>query len=112
MRASSIRPKFTDRIPLTLDNGVLYISEKFSTSAHNCCCGCGGKVVLLMKPGKWSIERTGDRVSLSAGRQLESGLPVALLDPEQRGAMVEPVHRVADPGKPRARPACFRRRPS
>lgn len=65
MRASSITPKFTDRIPQTLDDGVLYISEKFSTSAHNCCCGCGGKVVLPLKPGKWSIKRSGDRVSLS-----------------------------------------------
>ena len=65
MRASSIKPKFVDRIPQTLDEGVLYISEKFSTSAHNCCCGCGSKVVLPLKPGKWSIKRSGDRVSLS-----------------------------------------------
>ena len=65
MRASSITPRFVDRIPQTLDDGVLYISEKFSTSAHNCCCGCGCKVVLPLKPGKWSIKRSGDRVSLS-----------------------------------------------
>lgn len=65
MRINSITPKFTDRIPQTLDDGVLYISEKFSTSAHNCCCGCGGKVVLPLKPGKWSIKRNGNGVSLS-----------------------------------------------
>jgi len=64
MRASSITPKFTDRIPKTLEDGVLYISDKFGTSAHNCCCGCGGKVVLPLKRGKWSIKKSGDRVSL------------------------------------------------
>lgn len=64
MRTSSIVPKFTDRIPKQLEDGVLYISEKFSTSAHSCCCGCGGKVVLPLKPGKWSIKTNGERVSL------------------------------------------------
>lgn len=65
MRTRSITPRFTDRIPQTLEDGVLYISEKFSTSAHNCCCGCGHKVVLPLKAGKWSIKKNGDRVSLS-----------------------------------------------
>ncbi len=65
MRTSNITPKFTDRIPQTLDEGILYISERFSTSAHNCCCGCGYKVVLPLKDGKWSLRKNGARVSLS-----------------------------------------------
>ena len=65
MRTNSITPRFTDRIPQSLEDGVLYISEKFSTSAHNCCCGCGQRVVLPLKPGKWSITRRSDRISLS-----------------------------------------------
>lgn len=65
LRITRITPEFVDRIPRVLDDGVLYISEKFSTSAHNCCCGCGGKVVLPLKAGRWTLKNRAGRISLS-----------------------------------------------
>lgn len=64
MKVSSITPQFVDRIPKTLEDGVLYISEKYSTAAHNCCCGCKGKVVTPLKAGRWTLKRSRGRVSL------------------------------------------------
>ena len=33
-------------IPKVLDEGVLYISRRFNTASHLCCCGCSFKVVI------------------------------------------------------------------
>ena len=33
--------KFLDNIPDELEEGVLYISMKYHTTAHLCACGCG-----------------------------------------------------------------------
>ena len=64
MKVSSITPQFVDRIPKTLEDGVLYISERYSTAAHNCCCGCKVKVVTPLKEGRWILKRNKGRVSL------------------------------------------------
>lgn len=58
--------KFLDNIPNELDEGVLYISMKYHTTAHLCACGCGEKVVnpLNRKYG-WTLTFDGQRVSLS-----------------------------------------------
>jgi Family of unknown function (DUF6527) len=64
-KLQSIRPKFVDRIPKVLDQGVIYISEKYSTAAHSCCCGCGTKIVTPLKPGRWQLENRNGSVSLS-----------------------------------------------
>lgn len=63
-RVDRIRPEFVDRIPKTLEEGVIYISEKYSTAAHNCCCGCGVKIVTPLKPGRWQLTQKRGRVSL------------------------------------------------
>jgi hypothetical protein len=63
-RIYEIRPEFVDRIPPTLNDGVIYISRKYATAAHNCCCGCGTKIVTPLKPGRWRLETTGDVVSI------------------------------------------------
>ena len=65
LRISRVTPEFVDRIPKVLDDGVIYISEKFSTSAHNCCCGCGRKVVLPLKAGRWTLKNRAGKISLS-----------------------------------------------
>ena len=64
-RIPSLRVEFRDRIPTALPDGVLFVSVKYSTAAHNCCCGCGEKVVTPLKAGKWRLERHGEAVSLS-----------------------------------------------
>ena len=63
-KATAIRPEFVDRIPKVLSDGVLYISEKYATAGHNCCCGCGVKIMTPLKPGRWRLVKSGGLVSL------------------------------------------------
>jgi hypothetical protein len=63
-RTTTIRPEFVDRIPKELPEGVLYISQKYSTAAHNCCCGCGTKIMTPLKPGRWQLLIDSGLVSL------------------------------------------------
>jgi hypothetical protein len=64
MRVGQIRPKFVEFIPDHLEEGVLYISERFRTCSHKCCCGCGEEVVTPMSPAEWRLTREGELVSL------------------------------------------------
>lgn len=65
MRRSAIAPAFVDIIPDRLEDGILYICEKYRTVVHKCCCGCGEEVVTPLSPADWSLRKTGDAVSLS-----------------------------------------------
>ena len=64
MRQTHVKPSFVEFIPDHLEDGVLYISERFRTCSHNCCCGCGEEVVLPLSPAEWQLSRDGDAVSL------------------------------------------------
>lgn len=64
MKRYSIVPVYVERFPPQLEEGVLYISEPFSQAAHLCCCGCGTKIITSLKPAKWTLTKSGDRVSL------------------------------------------------
>lgn len=64
-KRESISHQYVEFIPKDLDEGVLYISRRFSTASHLCCCGCGGKVVTPLNPAKWSLIDHGSTVSLS-----------------------------------------------
>lgn len=57
--------RFTQYIPERLEDGVLYISVEYATAIHNCCCGCGGRVVTPLSPAGWSLTFDGETVSLS-----------------------------------------------
>lgn len=48
MRINELRPEYVDFIPPVeaMEEGVLYISKKFKSTAHLCACGCGNQVVL------------------------------------------------------------------
>lgn len=64
MRRDDIGHRFVEFIPKDLEDGVLYVSERFRTASHLCCCGCRGKVVTPLNPAKWSLEDHGGSVSL------------------------------------------------
>lgn len=64
MRQTNLKPQFVEFIPDQLDDGVLYISERFRTCSHRCCCGCGEEVVLPLSPAEWQLSRDGEFVSL------------------------------------------------
>ena len=64
MRAE-ITPVFVETVPEGLEDGVLYISIRYRTSAHKCACGCGMKVVTPLHPTAWEMHWNGRTVSLS-----------------------------------------------
>lgn len=64
-RTYDITHQYVEYIPERLQPGVLYISKRFRTASHLCCCGCGLKVVTPLNPAKWSLSDHGSSVSLS-----------------------------------------------
>jgi len=64
MKIKQIRPESVEFIPERLEEGVLYISERYHTAVHKCCCGCGQEVVTPLSSAEWSVKRNGSRVSL------------------------------------------------
>src|SRR3954468_15084426 len=65
MRLSSVRPEFVEFIPSEREEGVPYPSTPDATGVHNCCCGCGLKVVTPLSPTDWSLIFDGETVSLT-----------------------------------------------
>jgi hypothetical protein len=63
-RLSQVQPMFIEFIPEHLDAGILYISLRYSTASHLCCCGCGLEVVTPLNPAKWRLIERGKAVSL------------------------------------------------
>lgn len=64
-RISIIKPEFVEFIPAQLSPGVLYISKRYSTASHLCCCGCGLEVVTPLNPAKWRLIESNGSVSLN-----------------------------------------------
>ena len=63
-RTNTLRPEFVEFIPGTLQDGILYVSRKYKTASHLCCCGCGNKVVTPLNPSGWKLTEKGGAVSL------------------------------------------------
>lgn len=63
--ASHLRPEFVEFIPDRLEPGVLYISRRYATASHLCCCGCEREVVTPLNPAKWRITERAAKVSLT-----------------------------------------------
>ena len=55
MKRETITPAFVEFIPSTLEEGTLYVSEKYGTAVHKCCCGCGVKIVTPLTPTDWKL---------------------------------------------------------
>lgn len=64
MKVSTIRPSYVDSFPKVLENGVLYISRRFSTAAHLCACGCGTKIVTPLRPTEYSLYENQGKVTI------------------------------------------------
>ncbi|MEY8213885.1 MAG: DUF6527 family protein [Colwellia sp.] len=64
MRVDRVIPTFVEFIPEQLESGKLYISEKYGTAIHKCCCGCGEEVVTPLTPVDWRIVKRRGGVSL------------------------------------------------
>ncbi|PPC95172.1 MAG: hypothetical protein CTY35_09900 [Methylotenera sp.] len=60
----SVKHEYLEFIPEHLQTGTLYISLKYKTASHLCCCGCGYKVVTPLNAAKWTLTDHGKSVSL------------------------------------------------
>jgi hypothetical protein len=66
VKVRAIRPEYVTQFPEQLQEGVLYICEEFSLTAHKCCCGCGEDVYNKLSPVKWQLAKMPDQsVSLT-----------------------------------------------
>ena len=59
-----LKHEFVEFIPDELEQGTIYISIRFATASHLCCCGCGNKVVTPIRPTDWRLIFDGKTVSL------------------------------------------------
>lgn len=65
MKASAnFKHEFVEFIPEELEQGTLYISIRYRTGTHLCCCGCGNIVVTPISPTDWKITFDGRTVTL------------------------------------------------
>jgi Family of unknown function (DUF6527) len=56
--------EFVEFISDELKQDTVYISLRFATVSHLCCCGCGNKVVTPLRPTDWKLVFDGKTVSL------------------------------------------------
>ena len=56
--------QFVETIPDDLDEGTIYVSIRYATVVHLCCCGCGNEVVTPLSPTDWRLTFNGQSVSL------------------------------------------------
>jgi hypothetical protein len=62
---SSLKHEFVEFIPKNLPDGVIFISIPYTTAIHNCCCGCGSRVVTPLSPVDWTLIFDGRSISLN-----------------------------------------------
>ena len=65
MKSKAVTPAFVDIIPDQLEEGILYICDRYNIAIHQCCCGCGEEVVTPLTSADWSVRKEGKNVSLS-----------------------------------------------
>jgi hypothetical protein len=64
-QCTSMKHEHVEYIPEDLQPGMLYISERYATASHLCCCGCRQTVVTPLNPAKWRLTERGGKISLS-----------------------------------------------
>ncbi len=63
-RKVTLKHEFVEFIPENIPDGVLYVSLRFTTVAHKCCCGCGNEVITPLSPTDWQLAFDGVSVTL------------------------------------------------
>jgi hypothetical protein len=58
-----LRHAFIEFIPEHLNQGTIYVSIRFATASHLCCCGCRNKVVTPLRPTDWKLIFDGKTIS-------------------------------------------------
>lgn len=65
MKTKFLVPEFVELMPQSLKDGIVYVSMEYGTVIHNCCCGCGNKVVTPLSPTDWKLMFDGENISIS-----------------------------------------------
>jgi len=60
----TIVPKFVERVPFEIEEGVIYISTTVNTAVHLCPCGCKTEIVTPIDPSEWNFTYDGQTISL------------------------------------------------
>lgn len=64
MKMNALKHEFMEFIPDDLRDGTIYVSMRFATAIHKCCCGCGQQVVTPFSPTDWKLTFDGETISL------------------------------------------------
>jgi uncharacterized protein DUF6527 len=64
MLHTKLAHKFVEEMPETLAPGTLYVSMRYATVLHLCCCGCGCEVVTPLSPVQWRVSFDGESITL------------------------------------------------
>ena len=64
MKAATVKHEIVETIPESLQEGIIYLSPKYKTAIHLCCCGCKQEVVTPLNPADWSAKLTASGISL------------------------------------------------
>jgi hypothetical protein len=59
-----LKHEFVEFIPEDVRDETIYISMRYATASHKCCCGCGQKVVTPLRPTDWKLIFDGKTISL------------------------------------------------
>ena len=59
-----LEPSFVEHLPDSLQQGKLYVSIDFASTAHLCCCGCQSEVIAPLSPTDWKMTYDGVNVSM------------------------------------------------
>ena len=62
--ATEMTHRFVEFVPDDLDERTLYVSTRYKTVVHLCCCGCGRLVVTPLSPAAWRLTFDGASISL------------------------------------------------
>lgn len=63
-RVESLRAEFVETMPDTLQDGFIYVSERYRIALHNCCCGCGEEVSTPLGATEYTLSVHGDGVTV------------------------------------------------
>jgi hypothetical protein len=64
MLYTKLKHQFVNEMPESLQPGTLYVSVRYATVLHLCCCGCGSEVVTPLSPVQWRVGFDGETISL------------------------------------------------
>ncbi len=63
-RISRLTPEFVDTMPDSLEDGIIYISQKYRIALHRCACGCGEEVSTPLGPTEFTVRMDADLVTV------------------------------------------------